>query len=214
MHRCIGSRSSTKLRAQKSIFQVRLVNMRSRLRKLRWSIAPELRSRYNSTICNQLLRELPVKNFSHIGVYLSFDGEVDLSAFIRVAQQRGQNLYAPRLLDKTDKRMYFTKIDAMGLQENHYGILQSTALSPAIATAQLQVIVAPVVGFDRYCNRIGMGGGYYDRVFAKIKQAHNKMRLIGVAFQVQLCKNIEPKSWDVPLEQIITEQCNFNRNTE
>ena len=65
----------------------------------------------------------------------------------------------------------------------------------------------PLVGFDEQCNRMGMGGGYYDRCFAhKRDQNSQKPVLIGVAYELQGVANVHTEDWDVPLDYIITER--------
>ena len=69
------------------------------------------------------------------------------------------------------------------------------------------LVLAPLVVFDGNCNRIGMGGGFYDRSFAFRKNpAITRPRLIGVAHETQKVEHIVPEQWDVQLDMIVTEQ--------
>ena len=73
---------------------------------------------------------------------------------------------------------------------------------------QLDVVIAPLVAFDESLNRLGMGGGYYDRTFAFRKRARVLRRpvLIGVAYSFQRVDRLQPENWDVPLDVVITEK--------
>jgi 5,10-methenyltetrahydrofolate synthetase len=64
------------------------------------------------------------------------------------------------------------------------------------------VVLAPVVGFDRDCYRLGYGGGYFDRTLAALSQ---KPLAIGVGFELQELETIYPQSFDVPMDLIVTE---------
>ncbi len=65
----------------------------------------------------------------------------------------------------------------------------------------------PLVGFDADCNRLGMGGGFYDRTLDYLRwhRAWNRPRLIGLAHACQQVARIEPQPWDIPLEAVVTE---------
>jgi 5-formyltetrahydrofolate cyclo-ligase len=65
----------------------------------------------------------------------------------------------------------------------------------------------PVVAFDANKNRIGMGGGYYDRCFHFLRNRRKwlKPKLIGVAFACQQVKNITPETWDIPFYKVVTD---------
>lgn len=73
--------------------------------------------------------------------------------------------------------------------------------------AALDVIVMPLAAFDDHGNRIGMGGGYYDRTLAAAASAPGWRRptLIGLAFEAQRVAPIPAREWDVPLDWVATE---------
>jgi 5-formyltetrahydrofolate cyclo-ligase len=72
---------------------------------------------------------------------------------------------------------------------------------------QLDLILMPLVGFDEHGNRLGMGGGFYDRslAFRRTRRHWRKPLLIGVAFELQRCPPLPTAAWDVPLDGIVTE---------
>ena len=71
---------------------------------------------------------------------------------------------------------------------------------------ELDLVLAPLVVFDAQRNRIGMGGGYYDRSFAFRKDPANmKPTLIGVAHELQKVDQLIPESWDVQLDMVVTD---------
>ena len=73
--------------------------------------------------------------------------------------------------------------------------------------AELDLVLAPLVVFDADRNRIGMGGGFYDRSFAMRQDAAISLPvLIGVAHDLQKVDAIIPQDWDVRLDMVVTDQ--------
>ena len=64
------------------------------------------------------------------------------------------------------------------------------------------VVIAPVVGFDRACCRLGFGGGFYDRTLAAFP---SRPRFLGVGYSVAAIPTIFPQWHDIPLDAVITE---------
>jgi 5-formyltetrahydrofolate cyclo-ligase len=76
-----------------------------------------------------------------------------------------------------------------------------------LAPDELDLVLAPLVVFDSERNRIGMGGGFYDRSFAFRKRPEIlQPMLIGVAHELQKVERIVPQEWDVRLDMIVTDQ--------
>lgn len=99
--------------------------------------------------------------------------------------------------------------DSSDWEENRYGIPEPLCRHRDLLTPrQLDVVVVPLVAFDDSLNRLGMGGGYYDRTFAFRKRAGALRRplLIGVAYSFQRVDALQAQSWDVPLDVVITEK--------
>ena len=80
-----------------------------------------------------------------------------------------------------------------------FGLHQPPADAAALAP---DIILTPLVGFDRHGNRIGQGAGYYDRAFL----AHPDAWRIGIALAIQEVDALTPDAWDVPLHAIATDK--------
>ena len=91
-----------------------------------------------------------------------------------------------------------TKALIKSIQTNYSDI---NIYHPKDEPKQLDVVIVPLLAFDRQGNRIGMGGGYYDRFLKKYPAALK----IGLAFELQKIENIPVEPHDVPLDAIITE---------
>ena len=92
---------------------------------------------------------------------------------------------------------------------NEFGIPEPLLRSRRVtAITRLDLVLTPLVGFDEQGNRLGMGGGFYDRSFAYLRQRQRwrKPHLLGVAFELQNCEQGLPhQQWDVPLDGVVTE---------
>lgn len=161
---------------------------------------------YSTAISESLLSL--IKPSLHVAGYLALGNEVQINTVLKTLRQHCCKTYVPIM--QKERQMVFAKIDDdTVLLKNKFGILEpDLAISTTIAAKQLDVVLVPLVGFDAHCQRMGMGGGYYDRAFATNKTSANtvkKPRLIGVAYDVQQTSSVLPDWWDVPLDLIVTE---------
>jgi 5-formyltetrahydrofolate cyclo-ligase len=89
---------------------------------------------------------------------------------------------------------------------NRYAILEPKLNCGQICPLpELDILLMPLVAFDEQGNRLGMGGGYYDRTLAKhYAEQREKPKLIGLAHDCQKVESLPIEAWDVPLQQILT----------
>jgi 5-formyltetrahydrofolate cyclo-ligase len=143
-----------------------------------------------------------------LAVYLSFDGEVDLSALMLQASAAGKTLYLPFINGRRGAGMHFIRFrPGDPVRRNRFGILQPNPNRTCrIQPSRIDLILMPLVGFDVMGTRLGMGGGYYDRCFANLAtRGILRHRFVGVAFECQKAILIERENWDVPVSVVVTE---------
>jgi 5-formyltetrahydrofolate cyclo-ligase len=159
-------------------------------------------------------REIPFQRARRIAAYWPADGELDPRPLLNDALARGKAAYLPVLGERIGARpavkLRFVRwIAGQTLRPNRFGIPEPARRGRHIRPArQLDLILLPLVGFDSTCNRIGMGGGYYDRTLAylSLRRYWRRPRLIGVAHECQRVDKIEPRPWDIPLDAVVTER--------
>lgn len=153
--------------------------------------------------CNHPL----VANSRHIATYLAADGEIDTSPLMHMLWSSGKTLYLPVLAPFSRQRLWFARYTAGDrLTANRYGIPEPV-VRELIKPWALDLILTPLVAFDTAGHRIGMGGGYYDRslAFLRNRQHWQKPRRLGLAYEFQKQALITPSPWDIPLDGIATE---------
>jgi 5-formyltetrahydrofolate cyclo-ligase len=159
------------------------------------------------------LFELPFAPQSgYVAGYWAMDGEIALHAW-QLRLPRGCVYCLPVLCD--DQRLRFAPWHAGdALVSNRYGIPEpDVAASSLLEADELSLVVLPLVGFDALGNRLGMGGGWYDRSFAFRHGGNAPPYLVGAAFALQQVAPFDAESWDVRLDAVCTESASFDFTT-
>ena len=165
-----------------------------------------LENHSNQATLNSLSRPL------NIALFLSQDGELKTQLAIEYLWYCSEHrVFLPVLETKPDLHMAFVEFQETTLMiNNQFGIPEPQApLDKHLTGQQMDIVLMPLVGFDLQGNRMGMGGGYYDRSFAfKLlsQYSENSPLLIGWAHSCQQVSQLPNEPWDVPLDGIITEQ--------
>jgi 5-formyltetrahydrofolate cyclo-ligase len=143
-----------------------------------------------------------------IAAYYPMGGELDCLALITEAWARGREVYLPVLHGARLRFRPYTAVSRMVL--NRFRIPEPVGGKELPPTA-LDVAITPLVAFDLNGNRLGMGGGFYDRSFRFLQQRKlwHHPRLVGFAYDMQCVTNIDSYAWDVPLDVAVTESANY-----
>jgi len=141
----------------------------------------------------------------HIAVYIANDGEIDPIVFSHRAMHRGKQCYLPVLHPMKKGHLQFADYNGPKVV-NSFGIEEPDVKQcRAIDVRKIDVVLLPLVAFDQQGERLGMGGGYYDRTFEFLRRSGlNKPKLIGLAHDFQQVDAIPTEAWDVPLTAIVT----------
>lgn len=142
----------------------------------------------------------------HIACYLACQDEFDASPLIEAVWAAKKQCYVPVIHE--EKWLRFIPYEyGTALKKNQFGILEPAEQDQSILPADLDVVVLPLIAFDRYGHRLGTGGGYYDRTFAFLRGEENPQPcLVGLAYAAQETAEIEADPWDVPLNFVMTEK--------
>ncbi len=150
-------------------------------------------------ICERLVGLEEYKNAKNILCYASFTGEVDTKELLDRILKDGKNLFLPRC-DVKNHTMQAIEVNALStLKKGAYGIAEPSG--EGTAPEKLDLVIVPLVGFDRKKARLGYGGGYYDRFLPET----NAVR-IAIAFSNQEVSEIPIEKTDALLDIVVTEK--------
>lgn len=182
--------------------------LRLLMRRERRALTPRQRHIRAVALCRHL-RNHPLFLFARdIAFYLPNDGEMDLSPLLQAAWRMGKRCYLPILKPYREPRLWFAPYPpGARLKANRFGILEPKKPRCPRPPWSLGLVLAPLVAFDDHGNRLGMGGGFYDRTFAYLLSQRRQPRLLGIAYAFQRLPagTLAPEPWDVPLWGVATE---------
>jgi len=182
--------------------------LRKRLRAARKRLSNDAKMAASLGIIDKLQKLAWLEKPSCVAVYLENDGEVDLQPFVEHCWHRFPKILftLPVLHPVCKGHLLFLRYNKNTLMvQNKYKISEPRlACQDVIPTSDVDVILMPLVGFDKLGNRLGMGGGYYDRTLAFTQHANKKPLLIGIAHDLQEVNTLPTAPWDIPLDAIVT----------
>lgn len=177
--------------------------LRDQLRAARRALPATARIRAAERLASRLLALPFAPSHGFVAGYWAMDGEIGLHAW-QVALPPACHYCLPVL--QSDQLKFAPWKPGAPLVTNRYGIPEPD-VDPVelLEASQLAMAVAPLVGFDSNGERLGMGGGWYDRTFAFRQQLPAPPWLVGAAFALQQVAPIERAAWDVRLDAVCTE---------
>ncbi len=175
--------------------------IRERILSIRRTMTDEESMEKSAVILKKLLKTDAFLRAWKVGLYASMEHEVITYPLISKSLQLDKGVSFPRITDRKAKQMIFQYVQKMNdLMPGTHGILEPSG--NATVMEQPDVIIVPVVAFDKELNRIGSGGGYYDRYL----QSHPEAVKIGIAYEFQKSEKIDALPTDVKCDMIITEE--------
>jgi 5-formyltetrahydrofolate cyclo-ligase len=144
---------------------------------------------------------------ARVAGYWASNGELPLNVAIPPLAAREQQFLLPVV--GADRQLRFAPWQAGdAVQPNRHGIPEPVAPATWLAPFQLDLVLVPLLGFDRRGHRLGYGGGYYDRscAFLKDQIRPTEPLLVGIGYAFQELDAIDAEPWDVALDFIATER--------
>lgn len=161
------------------------------------------RNGMDDLILDNLLKSKMYKESINIFTFINYGSEVQTKGFITKAIGDGKKVFVPKIVKGT-REMKAVEISSLeNLRPDNWGILEPKTFDGEIDKNFLDLIIVPGVAFDRNGNRMGYGGGYYDRYFSNMSFKINKVAL---AYEIQLVELLQTESHDVAVDYIITEK--------
>ncbi|WP_421506544.1 5-formyltetrahydrofolate cyclo-ligase [Erwinia rhapontici] len=179
-------------------------DIRKHVRNLRREISDEQQQLAAVQAADHALNFAPIQQAQHIALFLSVDGEINTRPLIAKLWQRKQQVYLPVLHPFSAGQLLFLRYDEnTELKINRLRIPEPPLdIRNLLPLSELDVLIVPLVAFDAGGQRLGMGGGFYDRTLQNWQQ-HGFMP-IGLAHDCQQVDTLPVEQWDIPLPALIT----------
>lgn len=183
---------------------------RSEARARRRRIPPHERIAAADSLAARLLALPFACAHGHVAGYWAMDGEIALHAWqLRLPPTV---TYCLPVLHGDGRLRFAPWRPGAALANNRFGIPEPDVAADALlAPESMALVVVPLVAFDADCQRLGMGGGWYDRSFAFRREHDAPPWLVGAAFALQQVDALPPEPWDVPLDAVCTERATHLR---
>ncbi len=154
-----------------------------------------------------LLAEKVWDKAQRVALYMATKGEVQTQKIIEHAWQHGKDVYFPRCNSNQQGQMDFIACHTMqDLTQGKYGIWEPkpTLPIPNQEALHLDILLIPGIAFTRQGQRLGFGGGYYDRFLSKAEK--QKTLYVALAFSWQILEELPTQAWDIPVHVLVSDK--------
>ncbi len=134
-----------------------------------------------------------------VAAYIPIASEANPGALLKFAYEAGCKTALPHVTSMASPMRFLQWQPGDALEDGPFGLKQPKADEPAISP---DIILVPLVAFDRSLNRLGQGAGHYDRALSLLENAYT----VGIAWSVQEAPYLTVDPWDMPLDAILTEK--------
>ena len=171
------------------------------MRALRKGLDSDLHRQQSAMACHRLLDQLAEIDGMIIGLFLPILSEIDSSLLVTPLREKGGRLALPVTIGRTGM-IFRAWEDDTALIDAGFG-----TKGPCMHAVEVvpDILVMPLLAFDREGRRLGNGAGHYDRYIGERIIEGNRPRLIGLAFGLQRLDKVPVGRYDLPLDMIVTE---------
>lgn len=180
--------------------------LRKQLQQRRNNLSSEEQKTYSEITCQRINKSSVFQSAKHIAFYTPVNGEISPLSLSFTHNTREKSFYLPLLSRQHEHHLFFVKINEETRYKNNiYNIPEPIYKDGDILPIEdLDLVIMPLVAADKRGNRLGMGGGYYDRSFEfkKNNKTNKNPLLMGLAYDFQIVTDLVAEDWDVPLDYL------------
>jgi len=182
-----------------------ILTLRKKMRYQRQLLSENAQCFAQQKVLHQI-KELPeMLTAQKIGIYYANEkeGELRTQKIIHYLWAQGKEVYLPYISSMKERKMRFFAYGPQSqLIKNKFGLWEPDITKErSIEIDDMDLIFVPLVAFDKENHRIGMGGGFYDRILVNW-QKNKKPLPIGLAHHCQYVDKIDVQIWDIPLAKV------------
>lgn len=178
--------------------------LRRQMRARRSALSMSQQRQAALRLAHKLARHPRLQGAKRIALYVGHRGELDPWRFA-AHWGKGKMLYLPALHPDGSNRLLFVRAGKRW-RHNRFGIREPCWQGREVcALTRIDVLLMPLLAFDRQGGRLGMGGGFYDRTLAQLPAWSKRPWCLGVGYRFQEVARLPLADWDQPLDAIITD---------
>ena len=204
LRRHLGDSPLLTTMTQLSVISETRQQIRKQIRQLRRALSPEQQTHFAQQAAARMMAYAPVVEAKTVAVFLSFDGELDTRPLIEGLWRASKQVYLPVLHPFSAGNLLFLRyFPHSELMLNRLKIYEPRLdVRHVLPLHQLDVLVTPLVAFDEQGQRLGMGGGFYDRTLQNWRE--HGLWPVGYAHDCQRVAALAVEEWDIPLPTVVT----------
>ncbi|WP_366922909.1 5-formyltetrahydrofolate cyclo-ligase [Metallumcola ferriviriculae] len=179
--------------------------LRRQIIQARLDLSPEAAAEKSETIIQKLISLPAYQEAGTIMTYVAFNQEVETKGLIKYSLSQRKRVLVPVTVKK-DRELIPSEVFHFpgDLQPGTWGILEpKPECFRPVSPSEIDMVVVPGVAFDKNGNRLGYGGGFYDRFLGKLPKTS---RFVAIAFELQIKDNVYHQEHDQPVHWVITEE--------
>lgn len=175
-----------------------LIRNQMRAKRLELSTSQQITASLN--LIPQALSLIDHYQASHLAFYLPFKAEISPLPLMQRLAEQGKSIYLPVLHPFSPGNLLFLQYHPSSQLERHAFGMQQPKLDirQLKPLEELEMIFTPLLACDKQLNRLGYGGGFYDRTLAQTQAIS-----VGLAYRCQLIEQLPVEPWDMPLNHLI-----------
>jgi len=174
-------------------------SIRDYARAARTAIAPEQRTVHAGAAAGRLTTLPEALAARLVLAYIAMPEELDPAPAVQSLTARGVTVAYPRVAGPGALTLHLVRTDA-DLETARFGLLQPTIASPPVDPADVDLVIVPGLAFDALGGRVGFGGGYYDRLLARMPHALR----VGYSYDEQLVGHVPHEPHDTHMDVVVT----------
>ncbi|RTE85531.1 MULTISPECIES: 5-formyltetrahydrofolate cyclo-ligase [Gammaproteobacteria] len=181
--------------------------LRQQMRATRRHLPTSEQEQASIAVCQQLIDLPEYQQAQSVGAYLAAFGELDIHSLISTSWSQHKNVAVPVIDPQVQGMMEFFELrENSAMQVNQFGLSEPCPTQNSkVAPEHIELLCVPLVAFDTTGQRLGMGGGYYDRLLSRWQNGTlGNLYPVGIAHDCQFVDSLPSAPWDVPLPMIIT----------
>lgn len=173
---------------------------REKIIKLKKLINSEDRIRKSLAAQNKVMNIINKRNVRMVMCFVSMPDEIETRGIIDILLAKGIRVCVPYIKNKEMKAVEIFNLD--DLSYNEMGFYQPISSLDEILKNEIDLIIVPGIAFNYNCERLGRGGGYYDKFLSKAEKAY----FIGLAYDFQIVKDFKTEKHDVPMDMVVSDK--------